>query len=88
MEDKFTLENTRRAVAEYDANLPALDKMLWDAQSDAEVIAWKDASRLAKEKVKEAFYQDTKDRNSRENCHLVPVNILREMVARLDAGEL
>ena len=38
--DKLDLTRTRAALAQFDAGKPTRDKMLDDAQTDAEVVTW------------------------------------------------
>ena len=69
------------AWLEFDAGKPARDKMLDDPQTDAEVVAWDDAEQNALRAVRLAFYEDSKDRNHRDNCMLADLRWLRQLCA-------
>ena len=78
---KLDLTRTRAALAQFDAGKPARDKMLDDAQTDAEVVAWDDAEQSALRVVRLAFYDDSKDRNRRDNCMLAGLRWLCQLCA-------
>jgi hypothetical protein len=82
------LKNTKIA-------LEGLDKVLvsWDRKWDnPEKINNKTALLLfkaleeAENVVRRAFYEDTKDRNCLDNCMLVGINWLRELVKKNDSN--
>lgn len=75
--DKLDLTNLRAALAEYDAGKPARDQMLDNAQSDLDVEKWRELEDGAAEKVRVAFYEDSKDRNSLSNCQACSLQWLR-----------
>ena len=77
---KLRLYKTKAALEEYDASLPSRDKLLDNVRSDADVVKWNREEQIALDKVREAFYEDSKDRNSRSNCMLVDLPTLREWV--------
>lgn len=76
-----SLARTAAALEEWERTEAARDQLLDAATTDDKLGEWKRAEREALEKVAEAFFQDTKDRNSRENCSLVGLRTLREWVA-------
>ena len=73
------LTRTRAALELFDRGEPALDAQLDRAETDEEVSQWSQAHKAASDQVREAFYQDTKDRNCRENCMIVELSWLREL---------
>jgi hypothetical protein len=77
----LTLDNTKVALARYDAGQPARDAYLDAAQTDGEVYRWMLDQKIAADEVREAFFEDTKDRNSHDNCMIVEIAWLRELVS-------
>lgn len=65
------------AVAEFDRTAPERQAMLDSAETEADVAAWDAALAKALEPVQEAFYQLTKEYNSREKCCLVNIDDAR-----------
>jgi len=59
-------ENTKKALAEFEAGEEARDKLLFDAETNADVEAWQKVEHEALLKVRAAFAEDTKQINSRE----------------------
>jgi hypothetical protein len=55
---------TKAAVAFWDAQQPVFDALLEKARTNADVYAWERALEAARLQVGQAFYEDTKDRNS------------------------
>jgi hypothetical protein len=63
----LNFDNTVVALGEYDRKRPERERLLGAAQTNEEVaqaLAVEEAARLL---VVEAFYEDTKDRNTRSN---------------------
>lgn len=75
---RFT--HTAEALKQYDATQEERDALWETAQSDADVLAAEAADTAAQEAVGEAFYLDTSDINTRENCLRVPLSFARRMV--------
>jgi len=67
--DKFTC--TRAAVKVYDADKPRLDALWSAAMTPAEFRHAQSEDEKAADLVREAFFQDTKDVNSRDHAKLV-----------------
>ena len=76
------LSNTRAALARYDATQPARDAYLDKAETDGQVYRWMLDQRIAADQVREAFFQDTQDRNSHDNCMIVDIAWLRDLARR------
>ncbi len=73
--------NTRKALAVYDASQADRDKLWNDVQSDRDVFAAEETDADALALVQEAFWQDTKAYNSRENCSHIHITDARRMIA-------
>ena len=58
------LTRTKAAVALWDAQRPVFDTLLEDAQTNEDVFAWEKALYASQLQVGQAFFEDTKDRNS------------------------
>lgn len=74
-----TFKRTKAALALYDAGEPARDAQLDRAEHEGEVYRWISDQKIAVDQVREAFFQDTKDRNSHDNCMIVDIAWLREL---------
>ena len=72
---------TKEALVEYEAGLPKREKMFADAGSDEEIAVWQAAEAEAHRKVGLAFFEDTQEYNSKENCLLASIEYLRKLVA-------
>ena len=70
------------ALAEYDRTAPEREAIWASVGSNAEVFAAEKADADALAKVCDAFYEVTKDRNHREDCHRVPLDFMRRFAAR------
>lgn len=75
------LTRTALALKELDRKLPEIDRQGGAAMTDKEVAAWVRARQVAEDEVRKAFYFDTRDRNTQENCMLTSIGHLREWVA-------
>ena len=58
------LTRTKAAVAFWDAQKPVFDALIEDAQTNEDVFAWEKALHASQLQVGQAFFEDTKDRNS------------------------
>lgn len=65
---------TREALKVYDADTPRRDKLWNDAMTNEAVYAAQAEDKVAADKVREAFAEDTKHVNSRERAFLVSPN--------------
>ena len=75
-----TFDNTRVAMAEYEKTLPARNAA-WDrATTDAEIVECVKVDTAAMNKVREAYYEDTKAFNPRANCMLLAYQDIRRIV--------
>lgn len=82
MKTILNLTNTQKALKEYDKLLPSLELNIDIAENTKEA---NDAFKLIEEAemiVRMAFAEDTKDINLKENCKLVPIKWLRELVEK------
>ena len=71
------LPNTKAALKEYGATQPKRDRLVENVKTDIDVEHWEQEEEDALNKVRQAFYEDTKDRNSLDNCMLLSLKILR-----------
>ena len=72
---------TKQALANYRAAGSERDR-LWDTvESDADVERADQRDKADADKVREAFYLDTQDINSRDNCMRMHVGDIRRMIA-------
>ncbi len=80
------LVKTAAALAEYDKRKAALDAEFKSIQNGTGIGGHERMLAIIQETtclitpVREAFYQDTKDRNCHDNAMLVPLQTLREWV--------
>lgn len=72
---------TAAALVEYDRSAPALQAQWAAVENPDQMAAAQQAEQQIKGKVREAFYEDTKRYNSRENCQLTSIEWLRKIVA-------
>lgn len=75
-----TFEHSRKAIAAYDAGIDARYQQMIDARTNTDVEKACEEERAARAKLSEALFEDTKDRNSRDNCALVHPNTIRAWV--------
>jgi hypothetical protein len=80
----LNLTATQKALKVYDALLPKLDKNLdiEAEKSQEKALAALSLFDEAEKKVKEAFFEDTKNVNSYDNCMIVGIKWLRELVEK------
>lgn len=69
------------ALSEYDRTRPEREKLWDDVESNEDVAIAEKADKDALVKVQEAFYQVTKNRNSREHCARVDIDFARQVAA-------
>lgn len=87
MRDELRLDNTVRALAWYDSTQPARDAKGESVETDRDVELWMAEERLALNTVRNAFFEDTKDRNSRSGCDVVSLSFIRELVSKYGRSE-
>ena len=72
------LTRTKAAVTVWRAAQDGLDAQLRTAQTDADVVAMLEASEKVDSALRDAFYEDTKDRNQRKTLNSMhPFDIVR-----------
>lgn len=79
---KPTFNNTRDALIIYDASEDDREKAWEHTQSDRDVFAAEAADLAALNKVREAYFLDTKLFNYHDTCMLVPLHFMREMATK------
>jgi hypothetical protein len=73
----LSLEHSRKALEFYDKIAPALTSFIKLTNDKDNVWQWLEADAACSKIVREAFYQDTKDRNQRDNCYRISVEDIR-----------
>lgn len=77
-----TYERTRKALELYAESRPARAK-LWDEALDTQGVRKAEhADSKALTELQNAFYEDTKDVNTRSHCACVPASDIERLVAR------
>jgi hypothetical protein len=75
------LTRTKEALAVYDAGGDERDAMLGRSETNDDVKAWEQAVKEAGDKVRLAFWEDTRDRNSKDTImRSMHVQDVRRMV--------
>lgn len=74
------LPHTAVALKIYDEGHAVRETLFYTTRGDDD--AWGRAVRDAIQKVQDAFFEDTKDHNSRDNCCLVSIGWLKQQVAK------
>lgn len=64
-------KNTKAALIVFDATKPEYDSLWEKVDSEEKMKAAQLFDQLAMNKVREAFFEDTKEFNSREHCMLI-----------------
>lgn len=77
---RLDMRHSRRALAEFDRIAAERDQAREAATTEEQVRRAERNEEIARDAVREAFYQDTADRNSREACMLMPITLIRHMV--------
>lgn len=75
---KYDIQPLVAALVEYDRTAPEREAIWNDVENDTDVSVAEKADSDALEKVQEAFYQVTKDRNSRDSCRCVDIAYARK----------
>lgn len=68
---------TRAALAEYDRGQAGRDAQLEAVATEDDEQSWQDAVEAARDLVRLAFWEDTKDLNSQENCLITGIDFIR-----------
>lgn len=69
------------AIEEYDRTAPEREKLWATVNSNEDVFAAEKADQEALEKVQEALWQVTQDRNSRDSCSRIDIDRARKIAA-------
>jgi hypothetical protein len=81
---KLDLTRSKAALAAFDADEPRRLAVLEAVKTDADFAAFEAMEKAEEMKVKQAFYEDTADRNSRTTIlQCMSVNGVRKMVESL-----
>lgn len=84
MNRRHEFPHSKTALEELQLSQPTLNKMLDEATTDEEVQQAILEEKEALNKVRRAFYKDTRDRNSLDNCLLADVPWIAEVVRKED----
>lgn len=76
-----TFDNTRKALAKYDATQCLRDKAWDNVMTVNHVVMAEENDRLALRTVQDAFHADTMDINCTENCRRLDIDFMRRMAA-------
>lgn len=75
----MAFKNTAAALEIYDRSAAARAQAWQDVETEADVTKAHTADTVALIEVQEAFWQDTKHINSRQNCALADLDFMRRM---------
>lgn len=79
---RYSTAPLKAALAEYDRTKPDRDALFEQIDSNEDVEAWEAEELAALRKVQEAFYEVTRDRNSRETCMCVGLGFMRSLAEK------
>lgn len=79
----YSIQPLIEALAEYDRTAKERNALWENASCNLDVFAAEDADREALTKVQDAFYEVTKDRNSRGDCRRIDIQAMRKLAASL-----
>lgn len=83
---KIKLENTKKALEHFDSvDSPFLHWIIDHAKTETQVALWQKGKKEAEDKVRKAFFEDTKDQNCLDNCMIVSLSWLRELVEKYES---
>lgn len=87
--ETYGMRHAAKALAWYDATeaerealFAKMEKTRTTGGAQRAFDKWNRAAKDAERKVKEAFYEDTRDRNNRDCVNHVSFGFIREMVAK------
>lgn len=78
--ETMAFENTSKALQRYDASQADRDRLLEVADTTAAFRAWEQIEKAALDRVREAFFEDTKGVNCRDNCMIADLAFMRRCV--------
>ena len=80
----LSVENTKAALLELEKAENAFNKGVDSLETNQglDILSLLHTVEEAENDVRRGFYEDSKDRNSLDNCMLVNIGWLREMVAK------
>lgn len=78
---KMGMDNTKKALARYDAMQSMRDKAWDNVMTVGHVVMAEENDRLALRAVQDAFHEDTKDINSSEMYRRPSIDFIRRMAA-------
>ncbi len=78
----LTLDYSKKALLDLDVAEKAFNSGLNTVTSNREWDALLATLRAAEDDVRRAFYEDTRDRNTLDNCMVVGIKWIREMCAK------
>lgn len=76
-QNPLDLTHTRLALEEYDRRVKETDRQIDEANTNAATEAWVQATAYMAQQVRLAFFADSHDRNSLNNCLAVDLATLR-----------
>lgn len=74
------MTKTKEALKQYKKDMAAVDAMPFNTNEEAH--KWLGARRRAIARVQDAFFEDTKDRNSWGACHAASVEHIESLVKK------
>jgi hypothetical protein len=78
----LSVENTKAALLELEKAEKAFSKGVDTLETNLDILSLLHTVEEAEKDVRRSFYEDSKDRNTLDNCMLVSIDWLREMVAK------
>jgi len=80
----LSVENTKAALLELEKAEKAFSKGVdtLETNQGLDILSLLHTVEEAEKDVRRSFYEDSKDRNTLDNCMLVSIDWLREMVAK------
>ena len=78
------MSNTAEALERYDAQQTAIFEKWENAETDEDVDEAERFEKKCVDEVRRAYFEDTKDRNSLDNCMLLSVGWARQLVKMWD----
>lgn len=72
--------NATKALVEWEAAQPALDRQLHDTKTNEQFYKWEADSKAVDDKLRLAFFEDTKTYNNKDNCMRIPAEDIRRLI--------
>lgn len=82
MQQQTTFHNTRAALAEYDRTEPERDALWEKIETETDVWFAEGERERALMLVQKAYYNDTHEFNSYENCMLADLEFMRHVATK------